>query len=87
MTNEEVKAELKRRIKDKKEMVERRIEFLEEEARLFAARHVQKAKDDTGKKLDEVYDLPGTIRMQYAIIEACKMQKSAFEAALGLLEN
>lgn len=86
MTNEEVKADLKHMIKDKKEMVERRIEFLEEEARLFIA-HVQKAKDDTGDKLYEVYDLLGTLRMQYEIIEACKMQKSAFEVALGLLEN
>lgn len=86
MTNEEAKAFLERRIKDNKEMLEARIEFLVEEARLFID-NVQEAKDDTWKKLDEVYDLLDTLRMQYEAIEACNMQESAFKAALELLEN
>lgn len=86
MTNEEAKAFLKHRIKNNKEMVESRIEFLVDEARLFIA-HVQDAKDDTWKKLDEVDDLLTTIRMHYEIIRVCNTQKSAFEVALGLLES
>lgn len=86
MTNEEVKADLKHMIKDKKEMVESRIEFLVDKARLFIA-HVQEAKDDEWKKLDEVNDLLTTFRMHYEVIGACNMQKSAYEVALGLLED
>lgn len=86
MTNEEAKADLKHRIKNNKDMVESRIKFLVDEARLFIV-HVREAKDDEWKKLDEVNDLLTTFRMHYEIIEACNMQKSAYEVALGLLES
>ena len=86
MTNEEAKAFLKRRIKNNKEVVEDRIEFLVEEARLFID-NVQEAKDDTRKKVDEVYDLLATFRTHYGDIEAYNMQTGAYEVALGLLEN
>ena len=86
MTNEEAKAYLKRRIKDNKEMIEGRIEFLVKEARLFID-NVQEAKDDTRKKVDEVYDLLGTFRTHYGDIEAYNIRTGAYEVALGLIEK
>lgn len=86
MTNEEVKADLKRKIKHNKKAVESRIKFLVDEAKLFIV-HVKDAKGDTWKKLDEVYDLLATLRMHCEILQAFNMQKSAFEVALGLLEK
>ena len=86
MTNEEAKAYLKRRIKDNNEMIEARIEFLVEEARLFID-NVQEAKDDKRKKVDEVYDLLGTFKTHYEDIEAYNMQAGAYEVVLRLLED
>lgn len=81
-----MKADLKRVIKDKKDMVESRIKFLVDEARLFIV-HVQEAKGDTRKKLDEVYDVLDTFRRQYELIEACNMQIDVHEAVLAQLEE
>ena len=53
MTNEEAKAYLKRKIKNNKELLEERIEFLVDEARRFID-NVHEAKDDTCKKYDQV---------------------------------
>lgn len=81
-----MKADLKRVIKDKKDMVESRIKFLVDGTRLFIV-HVQEAKGDTWKKIDEVYDLLDTFRMQYELIEACNMQIGVYEAVLAQLEK
>ena len=86
MTNEEVKAFLKRRIKENKEMVEDRIEFLVDEARRFID-NMQDAKCDTRDKLYVVYDLLGTIRKHYEDIETTNLQTDAYEVALVLLED
>lgn len=86
MTNEEAKAFLKRRIKNNKEMIEDRIEFLVDEARRFID-NMQDAKGNTWDKLYEVYDLQGTLRRYYEVMEAIKMQTDAYEVAQGLLEN
>ena len=86
MTNEEAKAYLKRKIKNNKELLEERIEFLVDEARRFID-NVHEAKDDTCKKFDEVYDLLGTIRKYYEDIETTSLQTDAYEVALGLLES
>ena len=86
MTNEEVKAFLKRRIKNNKELLEERIEFLVDEVRLFID-NVHEAKDDTWKKFYEVYDLLGTLRRYYEVMEATNMQTGAYEVALALLEE
>lgn len=86
MTNEEAKAFLERRIKNNKEMLEDRIEFLVDEARRFID-NMQDAKGDTWNKLYEVYDLLGTFRRYYEVMEATNMQTGAYEVALGLLEE
>lgn len=86
MTNEEVKAFLKRRIKENKEMVEDRIEFLADEARRFID-NMQDAKCNTRDKLYVVYDLLGTIRKYYEDIETTNLQTDAYEVALVLLED
>ena len=86
MTNEEAKAFLKRRIKENKEMVEDRIEFLVDEARRFID-NMQDAKGNTWDKLYVVYDLLGTIRKYYEDIETTNLQTDAYEVALGLLED
>ena len=86
MTNEEVKAFLKRRIKENKEMVEDRIEFLVDEARRFID-NMQDAKCNTRDKLYVVYDLLGTIRKYYEDIETTNLQTDAYEVALVLLED
>ena len=86
MTNEEVKAFLKRRIKENKEMVEDRIEFLVDEARRFID-NMQDAKRNTWDKLYVVYDLLGTIRKYYEVMEEIEMQTDAYEVAQGLLED
>lgn len=67
MTNEEAKADLKHMIKDKKEMVESRIEFLVDEARRFID-NMQDAKGNTWDKLYGVYDLLGTLRRYYEVM-------------------
>ena len=84
MTNEEVKAFLKRRIKENKEMVEDRIEFLVDEARRFID-NMQDAKCNTRDKLYEVYDLLGTFRTHYGDIETYNIRTGAYEVALGLI--
>ena len=86
MTNEEVKAFLKRRIKENKEMVEDRSEILVDEARRFID-NMQDAKCNTRDKLYVVYDLLGTIRKYYEDIETTNLQTDAYEVALGLLED
>ena len=86
MTNEEAKAYLKRKIKNNKELLEERIEFLVDEARRFID-NVHEAKDDTCKKFDEVYDLLGTLRRYYEAMEVTNMQTGAYEVALGLIEK
>ena len=86
MTNEEAKAYLKRRIKDNKKMLEDRVEFLVDEARRFID-NMQDAKGNTWDKLYGVYDLLGTLRRYYEVMEATNMQTGAYEVALGLLEN
>ena len=86
MTNEEVKSFLKRRIKENKEMVEDRIEFLVDEARRFID-NMQDAKCNTRDKLYVVYDLLGTIRKYYEDIETTNLQTDAYEVALILLED
>ena len=86
MTNEEVKSFLKRRIKENKEMVEDRIEFLVDEARRFIG-NMQDAKCNTRDKLYVVYDLLGTIRKYYEDIETTNLQTDAYEVALVLLED
>lgn len=86
MTNEEVKSFLKRRIKENKEMVEDRIEFLVDEARRFID-NMQDAKCNTRDKLYVVYDLLGTIRKYYEDIETTNLQTDAYEVALVLLED
>ena len=86
MTNEEVKAFLKRRIKENKEMVEDRIEFLVDEARRFID-NMQDAKCNTRDKLYVGYDLLGTIRKYYEDIETTNLQTDAYEVALVLLED
>lgn len=86
MTNEEVKAYLERRIKDNKEMCEDRIEFLVDKARQFID-NMQDAKGNTRNKFCEVYDLLGTIRSYYEVMEEIETQTDAYEVALGLLEE
>lgn len=86
MTNEEAKAFLKRRIKNNKEMLEDRIEFLVDEARRFID-NMQDAKGNTWDKLYEVYDLLGTLRRYYEVMEATNMQTGAYEVALALIEE
>ena len=86
MTNEEVKAFLKRRIKENKEMVEDRSEILVDEARRFID-NMQDAKCNTRDKLYVVYDLLGTIRKYYEDIETTNLQTDAYEVARGLLED
>lgn len=86
MTNEEVKAFLKRRIKENKEMLEDRIEFLVDKARQFID-NMQDAKGNTRNKFYEVYDLLGTIRSYYEVMEEIETQTDAYEVALGLLEE
>ena len=86
MTNEEAKAFLKRSIKENKEMLEDRIEFLANEARLFID-NVQEAKGNTWNKFCEVYDLLDTLRRYSEGMEATYMQIAAYEVALGLLED
>ena len=86
MTNEEAKAFLKRRIKENKEIVEDRIEFLVDEARRFID-NMQDAKGNTWDKLYVVYDLLDTLRRYSEGMEATYMQADAYEVALGLLED
>ena len=86
MTNEEVKAFLKRRIKENKEMLEDRIEFLVDKARQFID-NMQDEKRNTWNKILEVYDLLGTIRSYYEVMEEIETQTDAYEVALGLLEE
>ena len=86
MTNEKVKAFLKRRIKENKEMLEDRIEFLVDKARQFID-NMQDAKGDTWDKFCEVYDLLDTLRRYSEGMEATYMQTGAYEVALGLLEE
>lgn len=86
MTNEEAKAFLKRRIKNNKEMLEDRIEFLVDEARRFID-NMHDAKGNTWDKLYEVYDLLGTLRRYYEVMEATNMQTGAYEVALALIEE
>ena len=86
MTNEEAKAFLKRRIKDNKEMLEDRIEFLVDKARQFID-NMQDKKGNTWNKICDVYDLLGTLQRYYEVIETTNMQTGAYEVALGLLEE
>ena len=86
MTNEEAKAYLKRKIKNNKELLEERIEFLVDEARRFID-NMQGAKCNTRDKLYVVYDLLGTLRRDYEVMEVTNMQTGAYEVALRLLES
>lgn len=86
MKNEEVKAYLKRRIKDNKEMCEDRIEFLVDKTRQFID-NMQDEKRNTWNKICEVYDLLGILQRYYEVMETTNMQTGAYEVALRLLEE